>query len=75
LLPKSWLPGFQGGSKREWIEAREEGGLRESEERGRRTGGERGKTEDRERGRSKGKREDWGESEGRGITMEGAREE
>jgi hypothetical protein len=36
LLPKSWLPGFQGGSKREGIElgkredggrAREEGGL------------------------------------------------
>ena len=45
LLPKSWLPGFQGGSKREGIElgkredggrAREEGGgLRESEGRGR----------------------------------------
>ena len=45
LLSKSWLPGFQGGSKREGIElgkredggrAREEGGgLRESEGRGR----------------------------------------
>jgi hypothetical protein len=61
LLPKSWLPGFQGGSNREGIKAREEGGLRESEGRGR--------TE------SEGEAREEGLSEGGGTTMEGAREE
>jgi hypothetical protein len=60
LLPKSWLPGFQGGSNREGIKAREEGGLRESEGRGR--------TE------SEGEAREEGLSEGGGTTMEGARE-
>ncbi len=68
-----------GGSKgrvREELDTEKdrEGG---KSERGRRTEGELGRTEG-EQGifrEKQGKREDWGESEGRGTTTEGAREE